>query len=139
METYNLLLIDSLNRGIIPYQSDISKAFQTQELNMKPGEELFIRFNGKIYKLNKAIYGLKQAGIIFFNKLSKLLIDEHFEQSVNDPCLYRRVESDGFISRVGVLTDDLIYAMREYERNLLVTNLRKQLDIPTVEIITNKI
>ena len=40
-----------------------------------------------VCKLRKAIYGLKQAGLAWYDHLSKLLTKMKFRKSVHDPCL----------------------------------------------------
>jgi hypothetical protein len=41
-----------------------------------------------ILKLNKSLYGLKQASLNWFEKLKQNLIDHGFHPSAIDPCLY---------------------------------------------------
>jgi hypothetical protein len=41
-----------------------------------------------ILKLNKSLYGLKQASLNWFKKLKQGLIDRGFHPSAIDPCLY---------------------------------------------------
>ena len=41
-----------------------------------------------ILKLNKSLYGLKQASFNWFEKLRQGLLDRHFKPSAIDPCLY---------------------------------------------------
>ena len=44
----------------------------------------------KIVKLKKFLYKLKQTGRNWNNLLHKFLIDQNFEQSSNDYCVYRK-------------------------------------------------
>ena len=47
-----------------------------------------------VLKLKKSLYGLKQSGRNWNNMLHKYLIDEHFEQSLADHCVYTRFNAD---------------------------------------------
>ena len=46
-------------------------------------------WTGKIVRLNKSLYGLKQASLAFNKLLSEKLIKLGFEQSPSDPCVFR--------------------------------------------------
>jgi hypothetical protein len=41
-----------------------------------------------VLKLKKSLYGLKQASLIWFQKLKQGLVDQGFTPSEIDPCLY---------------------------------------------------
>jgi hypothetical protein len=76
---------------------DINSAFLSSDLK----EEVYIRlpkeckiiwneknYAGKVVKLNKAIYGLKQSAKCLNDNIAKFLFDNKFIQSDADPCLY---------------------------------------------------
>ena len=117
--TINLLLIKGLNMNLLPYQIDIGHAFLDEEVD----EEIYIWIDKKLYKLRKALYGLRQAGLLFYNKISRLLIQFGYTKSVTDSSLFFRYHDNGSISMVGLLTDDLLLVMPNYIREELVKNL----------------
>ena len=43
---------------------------------------------GQCWKLKRGLYGLKQAPHIWFNTMSKVLVDSGYKQSVLEPCLF---------------------------------------------------
>jgi Reverse transcriptase (RNA-dependent DNA polymerase) len=71
-------------------QLDIKTAFLNGEL---PGE-LFMRCPpgfetpGKVWRLHKAIYGLKQAAQTWYETMKRQLHEKGFSVADSDPCLY---------------------------------------------------
>lgn len=65
--------------------------------------------NEKVCLLNKAIYGLKQAGRQWFKKLDFKLKEIGFKASNSDPCIYISSKG-GEKCIVGVYVDDLVVA-----------------------------
>ena len=63
-----------------------------------------------VCKLNKSIYGLKQAANNWYEALANLLVSEGYQRSRNDYCLFVRKEADGTFSYVLVWVDDIIVA-----------------------------
>lgn len=63
----------------------------------------------KICKLNKALYGLRQSGRIWYELLNKVLRRMGFNSSYAEPCLYYSGQSDDIIS---VYVDDLLIITR---------------------------
>ena len=62
---------------------------------------------GKVYRLCKALYGLRQAPRAWNAKLDATLKDMGFQQSAHEAAMYRR-GSGRFVLVVGVYVDDLI-------------------------------
>lgn len=72
----------------------------------------------QICKLQKSIYGLKQASRQWFSKLDEKLREWGFEPSYADPCIYS-MHSDKGKLLIGVYVDDFIIASsNQYELNL---------------------
>jgi len=91
---------------------DVKSAFLNGDLM----EEVYVqqppRFvveggSGKVLKLNKALYGLRQAPRAWNAKLDSELIKLGFERNPLEHAVYRRKHSDGFLL-VGVYVDDMI-------------------------------
>ncbi len=61
-----------------------------------------------VCKLNKSIYGLKQAAKNWYEALPKLLMENGFQRSRNDYCLFVRQEADGTFSYILLWVDDII-------------------------------
>jgi hypothetical protein len=80
------------------HQLDVKTAF----LNAGLDEEVFLSIPQGVnldkkrscLKLNKAIYGLKQAPLAWYNRLSSWLVSVGFKIAVSDPCVFYRLEGD---------------------------------------------
>ena len=66
-------------------------------------------------RLEKSLYGLKQAGRLWGKLLHDTLIRIGFEQCVTDACLYRKIDKDG-ITVVCAYVDDLLATGSSTER-----------------------
>jgi hypothetical protein len=91
-----LILAIAKIHGLLSKSIDFVLAFPQADLEVPVYMELPIGFdapNGENYKfyvlrLNKSLYGLKQAGYKWFVKLSNWLQDCRFVQSNIDPCVF---------------------------------------------------
>lgn len=64
-----------------------------------------------VCKLNKNIYGLKQAARVWNKKLNSILIKEGYKQSQVDLCLYTKDISDDKVYII-LYVDDIIIASK---------------------------
>jgi hypothetical protein len=99
------------------------KGFESSDADSK-GELL-------VCKLHKAIYGLKQAGLAWYNHLSKLLVNMGFRRSSSDTCLFTS-GADCTTILVATYVDDIIVASRSLNdiinfENIIATRLRVKL------------
>ena len=62
-----------------------------------------------VYKLNRGIYGLKQAGRQWNKKLDKSLRDAGFLRSEQEPCIYYKFYGNKIIV-LGIFVDDIVAA-----------------------------
>ena len=97
MVTVKLLLVISKLHGLDSKSIDFVLAFPQAELDVDIWMELPVGFTpaddpdnrGKyVLKLNRNLYGLKQASLNWFEKLKTGLMDRDFVPSKIDPCLY---------------------------------------------------
>ena len=49
------------------------------------------RLSGKVVRLNKALYGLKESGRLWYKLLSSTLIECGFEQGLVEQCVFRLI------------------------------------------------
>lgn len=98
-------------------QLDVKTAY----LNGKVDEDIYLQppkgfenqFKDKILKLNKAIYGLKQAGLKWNETITSYLISIGFKQSDNDPCLFLSIDENGKLQGMIVLyVDDILLSCK---------------------------
>ena len=71
---------------------------------------------GDVFKLERSLYGLKQAGYLWYELLRNDIIDLGFAQSQADECLYTMKTEDGFEATIVVYVDDVLYCSNDEER-----------------------
>lgn len=75
--------------GLLCHSADVSNAFTNADLIKMVHVECPQGFKqlGKVWKLNKALYGLKISPKLWFDELSKFLISLGYESCSDEPCL----------------------------------------------------
>ena len=94
--------------GLDLFSLDVSQAF----LQANMDEEVYIKYNSEIYKLEKALYGTKQASRAWNEEITQSLIKYGLKQSITDPCMfskYNQINADLEL-HVAANTDDLLGA-----------------------------
>ena len=93
---------------------DIEQAFVQSELD----HEVFMKLppdcgsmSGKVVRLNKSLYGLKQASRTFYKRLVSDLKRIGFEQSLSDPCVLRFMMGDEVMGMVAIHVDNILYSV----------------------------
>ena len=76
-------------------------------MKLPPGCDLM---SGKVARLNKSLYGLKQASRILYKRLVSDLKRIGFDQSRSDPCVLRFMMGDEVVGMVAIHVDDILYA-----------------------------
>ena len=118
-ESVRSVLALAAKHNLYVHQMDVSSAFLNGELSevlymsqpegfVQSGKENFV------CKLNKAIYGLKQAPKCWNVSLDKYLKSLNFVQSSSDSCIYTRM-SDGILCIIALYVDDIIVACQSLE------------------------
>ncbi|GBM89165.1 Retrovirus-related Pol polyprotein from transposon TNT 1-94 [Araneus ventricosus] len=82
----------------------------------------------KVCKLNKAIYGLKQAARAWHLKIGESLIKYGFEQSKADPCLFK-FANNGNPMYIIVYVDDLLIAGKEEDIRKIIKELEEEYEL----------
>ncbi|KAI3498732.1 hypothetical protein L1887_09191 [Cichorium endivia] len=112
LETVRLLLSLAANEGWKVHHLDVKSAFLNGELN----EEVYVCqpdgfvVAGKehmVYRLNKALYGLRQAPRAWNVRLDKTLKQLGFQRCPQEHAVYKRKKPNSLLI-VGVYVDDLI-------------------------------
>ncbi|GKB80102.1 putative ribonuclease H-like domain-containing protein, partial [Tanacetum coccineum] len=106
-------------KDFVVYQMDVKSAF----LYGKIEEEVYVcqppgfedpEFPDKVYKVEKALYGLHQAPRAWYETLSTYLLDDGFQRGQIDKTLFiKRIKSD--ILLVQVYVDDIIFRYTKKE------------------------
>lgn len=129
MVTVRALLVATVHHNWFIEQLDINNAFLRGDLH----EEVYMTvpqgYNSSlppnsVCKLNRSLYGLKQANRQWFNKLSTFLLSLGFIQSHADTSLFTFQKNQDFIALV-VYVDDILLAGNNQQ---LIHNIKTSLD-----------
>ena len=124
--TVRLMLILEILLQLKSKQGDVTAAFLHAEL--KPEERVFVemplgfRQKGKVLKLKRTLYGLRQSPRAFWQYLTDAMVASGMEVSKMDPCLFvgERVTAVAFVD------DILFWSVDEAYINELAAKLRQQ-------------
>src|ERR1019366_8260507 len=109
-QTFRILLSLAAHNNLTLEQWDVQSAY----LEAKIDQATFIRppagvETQGVFRLNKALYGLRRAGKLWNETLHKELIGSGLQQSQEDPCLYFK-HTDTSIIMLLVYVDDILTA-----------------------------
>jgi hypothetical protein len=121
-KTINLLLALAAQQGLTLYGLDIFGAFITADIDgpvyvqLPPGlVPPDIDGNSPIWRLRRTLYGLNRAPKAFYDQLTAFLLTGHYNRSINDPCLFFRLYSDGRRIYFCIHVDDFAIAASDNE------------------------
>lgn len=122
--TVRFLLMMSILLGLETKQVDYVAAFVQSNIDTTVYVEMPRGFAqpGKVLKLKKSLYGLKQSPLNFFQHLSTRLLALGFQSCDADPCLF---VTDKCICLVYV-DDTLLFARSRADIDEVIAGLRKQ-------------
>ncbi|GKE55834.1 putative ribonuclease H-like domain-containing protein [Tanacetum coccineum] len=113
IEAIRLFLTYASFMNFIVYQMDVKSAFLYGTIE----EEVYVcqplgfedlEFPNKVYKVEKALYGLHQAPRAWYETLSTYLLENRFRRGTIDKTLFIRLDK-GDILLVQVYVDDIIF------------------------------
>ncbi|GJU49113.1 putative ribonuclease H-like domain-containing protein [Tanacetum coccineum] len=119
IEAIRLFLAYASFKDFVVYQMDVKSAF----LYGKIEEEVYVcqppgfedpHFPNKVYKVEKALYGLHQAPRAWYETLSTYLLDNGFHRGQIDKTLFIRRHKDDILL-VQVYVDDIIFGSTKKE------------------------
>ncbi|WZZ37877.1 hypothetical protein YC2023_034136 [Brassica napus] len=118
-DTIRTLLAFAAQRGWEVFQLDVKSAFLHGELNEEVFVEQPLGFEvrdaaNKVYKLRKALYGLRQAPRAWYSRIEGYFMKEGFKKCYCEHTLFVKVK-EGSILIVSLYVDDLIYTGNSYE------------------------
>nr|GEW17323.1 retrovirus-related Pol polyprotein from transposon TNT 1-94 [Tanacetum cinerariifolium] len=115
IEAIRIFIANATSKNMTVYQMDVKTAFLNGELK----EEVYVNqpegfvdpdHTHHIYRLKKALCGLKQAPRAWYDTLSKFLLAKGFFKGVVDPTLFIR-RTGKHILHVQIYVDDIIFAL----------------------------
>jgi hypothetical protein len=91
-----------------------------------------------VCQLYKAIYGLKQAGLVWYENWDDFMVrEEGFTRSDADPCLYIKIFPNGSVLFVTIYVDDLVIASNNRKAvELLVRSLKAKYEMKDLGDLT---
>ena len=120
------------------HQMDVSNAFLHGELD--PGEDIYVRLpeglqDNRLVRLKRALYGLREAPLLWYRRLRDYLVEIGFSISTVDPCLFT-LNKNGEEILICVYVDDLFIAsssdsLTDYVKGKLCTEFPMK-DLGTV-------
>lgn len=116
-ENIRLVMALAVEYGIYLHQMDVSSAYlngDLDELVFMKQPPYFDDDSGKVLKLKKSLYGLKQSGRQWNSKLNDVLKKLGFTPCTSDPCIYTKREN-GSYNIIVVYVDDLIVGSTSLE------------------------
>jgi hypothetical protein len=105
--------------------------FDSAYLNASLDEEIYMLIppehrdygKGKVFRLKKSIYGLKQAGREWYQLLRDTLLKDGWKQCMKDACVFTRNQGDNKIITI-IYVDDMIITAKSIEA---VSEVKKEL------------
>nr|GEU92142.1 putative ribonuclease H-like domain-containing protein [Tanacetum cinerariifolium] len=113
IEAIRLFLAYASYMGFTVYQMDFKSVFLYGNINdevyvMQPPGFQDPKFPHRVYKVEKAMYGLHQASRALYGTLSKYLLDNGFQRGTIDQTLFiRKLKEESLL--VQVYVDDIIF------------------------------
>ncbi|GJR77842.1 retrovirus-related pol polyprotein from transposon TNT 1-94 [Tanacetum coccineum] len=129
LEAVWMFIAYAAHKNITIFQMDVKTAF----LNGPLKEEVYVsqpegfidpEFLDHVYRLKKALYSLKQAPRVWYDKLSSFLIEHGFTKGVIDPTLFTRRHGEDILL-VQVYVDDIIFRSTNPDFSKRFANLMK--------------
>ena len=104
-------------------------------VELKPEWKEFVRNDGTmIVKLNKALYGLKQSGLQWYKRISKFLIDQGYNRSIEDKCVFY-LHSGNKTTIIMIHVDDImIFTNSNREDTRIKSELSKEFGIEKFDV-----
>jgi predicted nucleic acid-binding Zn finger protein len=98
------------SRNMHCFKFDVSTAFLNatldEEVYVKLPEQIFPESAGCVFRLLKALYGLKRSPIAWQRELSAKFRSFGFVENAKDPCLYIKYDNERILAICGVHVDD---------------------------------
>lgn len=141
IETVRFILAIAAKRGWIVHHLDVKTAFLNgdlkEEVYVKQPEGFIIRGKeNKVYRLRKALYGLRQAPRAWNEKLDKTLKQLGFTRCQKEQAVYTRLDGENLVI-VGVYVDDLIVTGTNTTKiEEFKTQMKQQFDMSDLGVLS---
>ncbi|GKB95830.1 retrovirus-related pol polyprotein from transposon TNT 1-94 [Tanacetum coccineum] len=114
IKAIRIFIRNAANKNMPIYQMDVKTIFLNGELREEvyvSQPEGFVDQDNPthVYKLKKALYGLKKAPCAWYDMLSSFILSQKFSKAAVDPTLFTRKEGKDILI-VQIYVDDIIFA-----------------------------
>ena len=110
--TLRLLFACAAQNGWLVYQQDVEVAYLNGRLRDMELPEGYGRTD-KVCLLQRPLYGLRQSGRLWFEKLNESLLGLGLESLETDPCLFRLIRGERVIIVTVYVNDLLVFTNDE--------------------------
>jgi len=113
-------------------QLDIKSAYLNANLDKEiyctipPGDK---NYGKGFWKLNKALYGLRQFGRQWYKTISNFITSNGFTQLKSEPCIFFRSNNKQVICIIGIYVDDMLIMGLNEEINSIIHKIMKKFKI----------
>ncbi|GJX91134.1 retrovirus-related pol polyprotein from transposon TNT 1-94 [Tanacetum coccineum] len=127
MDVVTAYLYGSIDNDI--YMKNLEGFKIPESLSSKPKEMYSI-------KLKRSLYGLKQSGRMWYNRLSDYLISKGYKSNLIFPCVFIKKTTCGFVI-IAVYVDDLNIIGTNKEINEVVMHLKEEFEMKDLGYLSN--
>lgn len=131
--TLRLLFAISVKLGLDITQLDVKTAYLNghlkEEIYMCAPEGFVSEMSGKILKLKKAVYGLKQSALAWYERIRDVLCKNNYKNCTQEPCIFTKMCNDVKIIIAVYVDDFLIFSNSKNETEKLKCILNSEFEI----------
>lgn len=131
--TLRLLFAISVKLGLDITQLDVKTAYLNSNLKediyMCAPEGFVSEMSGKVLKLKKAVYGLKQSALAWYERIRDVLCKNNYKNCTQEPCLFTKMCKDVKIILAVYVDDFLIFSDSKVETEKLKCILKSEFEI----------
>lgn len=131
-DSVRIILALAASKNLVLQQFDIKTAF----LNGKLSETVYIQQpegydneTSKICKLERSLYGLKQASRCWHERFTAFLREFNLRATRSDPCVFTSNQRDNTLILAIYIDDGLIAASNQATADALLTQLKKKFEV----------
>lgn len=140
LTTFRVLLAIAVHHGYHIHQMDVKCAFLNGQLN----EEIYMSQpdgfgdgTASVCKLNRSLYGLKQASRMWNERFHQYMVKIGFNRCMNDHCLYTK-QGNGGICYILLYVDDLLIVSADMKLiKVIKSMLLKEFEMTDLEEANN--
>jgi len=118
------------------FQLDIKSAYLNADLDkviytsIPQGDP---NYGKGFWKLNKALYGLRQSGRQWYKTITNFITNNGFKQLKSEPCMFFKIFNNKVTCLIGIYVDDMIITGSDQEIKFFINKITKRFNISNCE------